>query len=361
MNLDATDVPPRSRRGVRLRHLWSGQWFHHLLVEYLRRYDARRPEGVTVDVRDPLDAAERVIRSACAKAAVMGTGAAAVNTGAALWAAQAQGLTVVVALPMAGAAVFADLVARALLHLRMTCDVASLFGVRLDPDDPADIARLYAIALGTVEPHDERDPRGLELLERLVPLGSEEASGPVGATLANETALRDVLPVVGVLASGAASWRVTRRLGEASVRYARSRRALDGAVAPLEELAPGAMDLLIEGIWFVLTADGRLDGNEATLLAHLLHLRPALVRATLLARLRDDESGWLERLREVPVAARRSFLQVLHVAAALDTEVLDTERALLERAARALEEPAPVGVADSIASHLKSSGLSPPL
>src|SRR4029079_16660177 len=143
---------------------------------------------------------------------------------------------------------------RAWIAIEMSCDVAAAFGVRFDPDDPSDLARLYVVALEDLRQARgprESDKRGRELVERLIAMHSEDASASIGSMLGNETLARDLMPVLGLFTCGATSHHVTRHLGEASVRYARGCRALSDAFAEVQKVAPDAAELLIAGVWFV--------------------------------------------------------------------------------------------------------------
>jgi hypothetical protein len=144
------------------------------------------------------------------------------------------------------------------------------------------------------------------------------------------------------------------------MRYARGRRALDDAFAEVQKVAPDATQLLIEGVWFVFTSDGTLDSHEAALLSHFVHGEARESRGALVRRMRDDETGWLARLEQMPHAARAPFMRALETAAALDTEVHDTERALLASAAQRLGEATNMDALEAMAGRFRDSGLGTP-
>ena len=97
------------------------------------------------------------------------------------------------------------------------------------------------------------------------------------------------------------------------------------------------LDLLLEGLWFIFTADGKLSPEEAAFLAHMLQQLDPLRRRATIARFVEDELDWTLRIgQEVPERMRDAFLHVLEVAAAVDKEVGLPERKILRRAAHAL-------------------------
>jgi hypothetical protein len=333
------------------------------MVVKLRAHEAKHPPEAMTLASEPASDAERIIRKTALQSAVLGTGAAAVTTTASVWTAETQGIAALLTVPAAAVAMVGDLALRAWITIEMSCDIAALFGVRFDPDDPSDLARLYAVALEAVshpdEP-DETDARGHELLEHLVPAHSEDISTSIGSMLGNETLVRNVVPVVGLFTSGVSSYYLTRHLGEASMRYARGRRALTDVFDEVEKFAPDARDLLIEGAWFVFTADGMLDAHEAAILSHFVHCRPADLRTDLLNHMRDDEAGWLERIERLPQEARQPFMRALETAAALDTELAKSEKDLLTEAARRLGTVTSLDAVESLATRFQDTGLRAP-
>jgi hypothetical protein len=339
-----------------VRRLSTGHWFHALLVESVHDYNARAAYEPVVST-EPLPAAERIIKKASVQAALLGTGAAAITTGGAFWTSQTHGVAGLVAIPAAGAAMLADLLTRARVTVRMSCEIAGLFGIRFTPEDPADLAQLQAVASESVHQPDGGDARGHDLLESLVGQHQEQLASAVGSAAVAETLVRNVIPVIGLLNSGWTSYRMTQHIGQTLLQYSRARRALEDAIGPIEQAAPQLLDLLVEGIWFMFTSDGQLNSHESAILAHLIHRRPSAVKHALLQRLHDDEAGWLERLAEVPSEQRPAFLHVLTVASAADSTVADTERALLERAARALSVSAQDGQLEELARSLRERGL----
>jgi hypothetical protein len=340
----------------RLRSLATGHWFHSQLVDTVQSYNAKAVGEPSVSA-EPLTAARRIIKKASVQAALLGTGAAAITTGGAVLTGETHGIAGLVAIPAAGAAMLADLVTRSRVTVRMSCEIAGLFGIRFNPEDPADLAQLHAVASQSVQQPEGGDSRGHDLLESLVDQHQEQLASTVGSTVVTETLVRNVIPVVGLLNSGLASYRLTEQLGHTLVHYSRARRGLEDAMAPIERDAPQLIELLIEGIWFMFTSDGQLDAHEAAILAHLLHRRASAVKHALLQRLHDDEAGWIQRLAEVPPERREAFLHVLTIASASDSDVAETERALLERAASALSVHGEDGELEELARKFRDRGL----
>ncbi|MGK3982353.1 hypothetical protein WME99_04915 [Sorangium sp. So ce136] len=214
----------------------------------------------------------------------------------------------------------------------MLCELADLFGLRFDPDEPADAWALLALTFGVAEhPQDTDDPAGVLVLsarER----GSDVARQLV-ARLAGERVARNLVPVLLVASSSITSWVVTRRLGDTARRSLRYRRALDGTLC--DEARRPLVERLFEGLWFIFTVDGRLRPEETALLAAVLRHLPASARACQNERL-ADEIAWIEGLRDVPEGARAPLPRALEIVAGGDMVASLRERKLLAHAAAAL-------------------------
>ncbi|WP_438001031.1 hypothetical protein WMF26_15950 [Sorangium sp. So ce185] len=328
--LPLTEATSGAGVGARSVHAW----LEELLSRAVRRYN-RRPRPASIAASTGVTErtqARAVIRRACVRSALAGGATGALSTGAAAATAETNGLGGLVAIPAAALALGGETVLRLLLHVQMLCELADLFGLRFDPDEPADVWALLALTFGVAEhPQDTDDPAGV-LVRSARERGSDVAK-QLAARLAGESVARNLVPVLSVASSSIASWFVTRRLGDTGRRYLRYRRALDGALCD-EALRPH-LDRLFDGLWFIFTADGRLKPEETALLAAVLRQLPASARAGLNERLADD-IAWIERLRGVPEGARAPLLCALEIAAAVDKVASLRERKLLGHAAAAL-------------------------
>jgi uncharacterized tellurite resistance protein B-like protein len=226
-----------------------------------------------------------------------------------------------------------EVVWRTAVHVRLTCDLAHLFQVRVDLDDADDLLRLYALAFGTHDEGDEKD-LGQGTLERITEAESEDVGERIGRAVVGESVMRNVLPFVGIITSAVTNYRVTQKLGDTVRRYMRYQRAMSDAIAHAELTCERSKLLLIEGMWFIFTADGLLQPEEAACLSHLLSDLTADERTAVRARFTDDEIDWMTRVqKEVPSDMRDAFLYALEVAASLDKEVSLPERKILKRVA----------------------------
>lgn len=312
-------------------------WFNRLLAWHLARRGGRLASPHS-------DAAESVqarslIRRACLKAAASGAAAGSVATFASVLTAQSDGFAAVLTVPVAATAIAVEMGFRTIVHVDLACDLADVFEVPYDFADPDELFRLYALVFNTAG-HDERsEDRGRARVHDLMSQESEEVGERLGNRVLGESVARNLLPVIGIASSAITNYLVTRKLGDTVRRYMRYRRALHDALEHATEVCKDHLDLLVEGVWFVFSADGKLSPEEVGALAHLLEKLPPAQRAVVETRFVEDELEWADRIEVLPESARDDFLHALEVCAAVDKHVGLPERKVLRRAAHHLGRP----------------------
>ncbi|HSP76929.1 MAG TPA: hypothetical protein VLQ93_00260 [Myxococcaceae bacterium] len=320
---------------LELEDFRTGHWFNRLVSLYLRHYDAHGLRRAIEAQGSGAESTEAIIHRACLEATLSGTGSAAVTTGASVYAAQSGGLAWLLALPISGLTLGGEMLLRALLHLRMACDLASAFGLSFQPDDPSDLCDLHCLAFG-IGPWKVPEAPDKDFLHQLVGSEAEEMGQAIGSRLLGESLARNALPFVSLLTSSITSWRRTRQLGDTVLRYVRRRRALEDALDSLRRHDSEAVELLLEGAWFLFISDDWLDPEEATVLTWLLRAASTDSQRRLMERFEPQDSGWLERLRSVPPRTREPLMKALRVLSASSAESSPREQRVLARAARAL-------------------------
>jgi hypothetical protein len=349
--------------GVRVeRHeKWYAGIVHRAFRRGLRKWTARRAE-----LRNAVDAvgarahAIDAIRRASLKSAAAGAVTGTVTTGAAVLTAETEGMGAFVALPVTAGAIAGEMFFRAVVHVDLACELAETYGVPFDPCDEDDLWRLHALVFGALGAPPE-DDRGKGALERLMKVGREQLADTLGRTLLGHAILLDVVPFIAVVTSSVGNYTATRRLGHTIRRFMRYERAIRDAIdrARISCVAwPACMDLLVEGLWFVFTADGALTPEEAALLAHMLRGMDPAARRALTARFVEDERDWIERIAAcVPPDSRGAFLYALEVAAALDKKIVVPERKLLLRVAESFGRSWDPGTVERLIGELAGTGV----
>jgi uncharacterized tellurite resistance protein B-like protein len=321
-----------------VRETRSQGWFTRLVGFYLRRYEARRQkiEVKVVDQERISEVARASILRACLKSAASGAAAGAISTAAALFTAETEGIGGFVAVPVAGLTIGAEMLYRSLVHLELTVRLAEIFGVHFDPRDTDDLWRLYALVFETHDKSADAADPGRALVGEVIEVEGSEVGEKIGSKVLGESVARNIIPFVGIVSSAVTNFIVTQRLGDTVRRYMRYERAIHDAFAQASEACHANLDLLVEGMWFIFTADGRLEPEETATLAHLMDKLDPLARKAVEARFVEDELDWAERIESIPEETRDQFFHALEVAACVDKEVSLPERKILRRAAHHL-------------------------
>lgn len=330
-------------------------WFARLVRHFVHRYRKAHPAGTRDKSAESPDVeARRVIARTSLLSAASGAASGAVSTGAELAASAELGLF---AIPAAMLAVGGEALLRIKLHVELTCALADMFEVEFDVDDPSDLWRLYALTFNTrsQDPNASEPDRGL--ISELTHSEEGELASELGSSILRETLLRNVIPGLSIATSAYTNYKLTHRLGDNVRRYMRYQRALhDAFMLDTAALGPSRA-LLIEGIWFVFSADGTLTPEETALLASLIDGLPAAEREALLACFTLDEQDWLGRLSGVDAAMADAFLRALEVAAAVDKQVSLPEQKILSRAAQALGTRFAIERTQSMIAEFEAEGV----
>jgi uncharacterized tellurite resistance protein B-like protein len=331
-----TAVPPFEAELAKERR--PGGWYAKLVTHYVKRNAARRAErGAASSADTPRVRANAAIRRACFKSAASGAACGMISTAATVFTAETEGVGGIIAGPIAALAIGGEMILRTVLHVGLTCELADIFDVEVDPADDADIWRLYALAFKTHEQEGESADLGRELVREVTHLEGDEIGERIGSRVLGESVMRNIVPVLGIFTSAVTNYLMTRRLGDTVRRYMRYQHALDAEGAFASVRCRAQLDLLIEGMWFIFAADGKLTPEETAFLGHMLKKVDPIARRAILARFVEDELDWTLRIaNEVPEDMRDVFMHVLEVAAAVDKEVGLPERKILRRAAHAL-------------------------
>jgi hypothetical protein len=310
-------------------------WFSRLVVLYLRH---RRSKPRTATNGNAVDLAHRAIKVACAQSAVTGASAGLVSTGATVVTAQTEGVAGLIAIPIAAAAIGSEMALRTVIHLDLICTMADIFEIEFDPEEPEDIFRLCALAFGAADHDDESSDPGKALVHELAHMETDEVGEDIGHKILGESVMRNVIPVFGVVGSAYTNWKKTQQIGDSARRFMRYQRAFRDALRRVSKTCESHFGLLVEGMWFVFIADGRLSPEESACLAKFVKTLPACDKESILARFVEDEYDWLQRVEaEVGHDLRADFMHALEVAAAVDKKVGLPERRLLRSVARRLD------------------------
>lgn len=310
----------------------SRGWFGELVQARMRRSLAERssfPWEQTYPALGVDERAERHVASAARRAALCGgLSAVGAHVGEAVTL-LTEGLAAPLCVPAVVASIAGEVVACAKVQIDLVFDLASIYGVAFDPEDTAELASIFELALrggrdGGAEPQAAGPTAEDALLARL------------GRGLL-EDAMLGLVPFVGIPFNAVSNYRATLRVGASARKSLRRRLALRDALGG--DAFRAAPALLLEGAWLLATVDGVATQEELLVVAAVAR---ALVPDTrrVLERLHAcDERRWLERVGALDDRERAALHDALCITAALRGPTRHPERCFLVRAGDALRLP----------------------
>lgn len=264
-----------------LDDLRTGDWFTKLLgfalssyhrqvnADYFRdKYPGLPPDAIA-RARVQLASRYAMIEGGLSSAAYTGLVASTIGSG---------GAASPFALPAGGASFVVDLSYTSYLQLRMAYDLAVIYGVQVDLDDPEDMWKLVRIAFA-IKSGEVGSGAAMKAVPALVrPVVKRVYSGGVlqaaktlpvvGKHLLQRNVIKFAVPVVGVPVSVATNYWTTRVAGDHAIstwrRDARILEAANRIVASTQD-----HEALVWAMWSVMSADGTHGESQRSLFHHV--------------------------------------------------------------------------------------------
>ncbi len=260
--------------------LKDGQWFLALLSKVNRAYDRnaraeyfqKKYPGLPRD-----EIADKLISVATRYAAIVG-GA----TGAAATAGQ-------IALPASGGVsavtliggIGAEMLTLGAIQMRLVLDMATVYDLGLDAEDPEDALMVFGYALGVAPV--ELVGKGLKVPVRAVTTSAvkkyvskgtlktlQSAGKRVGVKILQRTVVKYAVPIASAGIGSAYNYVTTRSIGEIAKRHMRDRGKVTEELRAIVSRRV-AYDLVVPAaVWFTAQADGRLTAKERELYKAML-------------------------------------------------------------------------------------------
>jgi tellurite resistance protein len=287
--------------------------------------------------------AQQRIRRMITRATVAGVAAAASASTAEVLSLVSDGSAAPAALPLGLVSMGAELLYTTALQIDLAFDLASIYGVPYQHDDIGEISTLLAVALGVElmgEPtrHDKPAPDGETKPWRVVrQMQRDDFAHEVGVQLLQQSVLRNVVPIAGVLVSAIWNQIVLRRFARSVHAAARQRLAIVVACRNVKLGDSITARYILDGAWLLATADGAIGHHEALALSILIDSLPLPERiAVHEASFPDDEEEWFTRMARFDPNMQDVLLEVLALIAAADGKLNTAERRFLRRLGNAL-------------------------
>jgi uncharacterized protein (DUF697 family) len=311
--------------------LESGTWFQNF-IKFALRTHAKNANAAFFKSKYPglpPDAiAEVLITSAKRYAALEGGVSAAAYSAAIASTIGSLGGSSPLTIPAALAAFAVDLSFTTALQLRLAHDLAVIYGVPVDLEDPEDVWELVLVAFGVKAAELGREavakaaPEavrvGVKAVLRGPVLESLKRLPLVGKYILQRRLIQFAIPLVGIPLNAGMNWWTTSSISKRAKAIYRDKASIHEAA---EKVIADDVDsmLVLRTMWWIVQADGKVTDGEARLLRTTLTMvRESGADGTALAAFESminiDAAGLLTTIAAIPD--------------------LDTKRALYESACR---------------------------
>jgi tellurite resistance protein len=287
--------------------------------------------------------AARRIRRMLTRATLAGVVAGAGASAAELLSIGSEGVAAAAAVPLGIVSVGAEMLYITALEIDLAFDLATIYNVPFERDAVGEIATMLGLALGVgmseepsvhdrqVAPGETKPWRVLRQMQR------GDFSKRVSKAVVQQSVLRNVVPVAGVVVGAVWNQIVLRRFARAVHTAMRQRVMIVRAFEEVKLDDAASARIVLDGAWLLATADGAIGHREALALSTLIRSLglPDRIAASE-PSVAEDEEAWFDRLRELDPKAHGVLLDVLALVASTDGEFTTAERRFLRRVAKAL-------------------------
>ena len=316
----------------------SGGWFerflHHCVETYAKKvnaqYFADRYPGLPPDV-----VVSRQITLAKRYAALEGGLSGGAYSTAVAFTLGSGGGASPVAGPAALASFTVDLLFTTQLQFRLAYDMAVLYGVPIDVDDPEDLVDLMKVAFGVkagalaqeallkVAPEAVR--QGTRAVFKGALLKFLQGLPVIGKHLLQRNLVKFAIPFVSIPLSAGMNYLWTAAIADRARDVFRNRAALHEEARNLVASGDRHM-LLLKTVWFIAKADGKYSEGEAMLLRSITtqlaaHGESEEVLTEFAATVNLDLASLATDIEPLEQAEREQLFHAAVVAAAVDREV----------------------------------------
>jgi tellurite resistance protein len=356
-------------RELKRREDEAGSWMQRFIYREIEQRTVTRGPTYWDKLFPGLSSEERAqrrIRRMLTRGTVAGVAAAAGASSAEVLSLVSEGVGTVAAVPLGLVSVGAEMVYTTALQIDLAFDLASIYGVPFAHDDVGEISTLLALALGVdlvSEPsrHDKPAALGETKPWRVMRQMQRDDFGQrVGREVVQQSVLRNVIPVVGVLVSAAWNQIVLRRFASQVHTAVRQRLAILRAFRDVRLGEQRTARTILDGAWLLATCDGEIVHQEALALATLIDSLTLPERIAVHdASFPDDEEDWFARLGELEPAAQGVLVEVLALVASSDGVFTTPELRFLRRVARALDRKVDLAAIGRLVASMRAGEPAP--
>jgi len=313
---------------------WFVRFLHHCIETYAKKVDAQYFKDKYPGL-PPAVIVERQIALAKNYAAIEGGLSGAAYSAAVVTTIGSGGGSSPITLPAAALSFTADLFFTTQLQFRLAYDMAVLYGVPIDVDDPEDLVDLLKVAFG-IKAGELAQQAVSKLAPQAVKAGVKgvfkgavlefmKALPVVGKYLLQKNIVKFAIPVVNVPLSAGMNYWWTHAIAKRARSIYHGQAALNEEaiklVASVEDHA-----LLLRTVWFIANSDGKYAEGEAILMRCIAkqlaaHGESDEVLKEIEGTINLDAAALAADIKAMPEAAREHLFHAAVIGAAADREV----------------------------------------
>lgn len=335
----------------------SGNWFvrflHHALHSYAKKVDAEYfrkkypglPPDLVVERQTTLAKRYATIEGGLSAGAYSAAVAATIGSGGG-----ASPLT----LPGAALSFVADMTFTTQLQLQLAYDMAVLYRVPLNLEDPADLYDLLLVALGVKAAGAVQGAVGKLAPDVVRGFVKKAAAGPtlkllqalpvIGKYLLQRNIIKFAIPAINIPLVMGMNYLGTRGVASRAQKVFRARAAVHEQAVKIASELDEHPSLLMRTLWFIVQADGKHAEGEADLLRHVVKSFAEKsdvsdIVEELEATINLDRAALFAEIKALPLETRLQLLRAAIVGAAVDGEVHRKELDALRELSRECDLP----------------------
>ena len=319
----------------------SGQWFISLLAKIAKTYDQnvraeyfqKKYPGLPPD-----EVADILIGVTVKYATIAGGVAGAAVTANQIAALSTAGATVAL---MAGS-IGAEMIYLARIQMRLVLDIAVLYDLQLNADDPEDILMVFGYAIGVVP--TELAGKGLQ---KAAAVGTQQAikkyvskgtlktiqtfGKRIGMKILQRSIIKYAVPIVSSAVGSTYNYYTTKTIGQISKAHLKNRGKVTEELRSLISRRNKYHIVFPAAVLFMAHADGKYVAKEKEFyMAVLSRLNLDEYEQEEFQKLLASQENILEAILEIEeTAIRENLLKVMALMAVYDGELASEEKELL--------------------------------
>ena len=323
----------------------SGEWFLKLLTQVVRSYEKnaraeyflQKYPGLPAD-----DIADKLIETACRYAGIAGAVTGVVVTANQIALLGSAGMTIAL---FAGS-IGAELIYLTRLQIRLALDLAAVYDLQLDPDDPEDILMIFGYAMG-IAPH-ELISKGLQTaastgtrnairthISKSTLKAVQDFARQLGFKILQRDIIKFTVPVASAAVGSSYNYITTRSIGKLAKKQF-------GSGAGTEELRMlvsrrYTYDLIFPAaVMYMANVDGEYHPTEKILYRQMISRMSFDGHdPQVFNQLIKDENSIMQAVGKIEeTEAAELLLELLTLMAIYDGKLTDQEEQFLQKVAR---------------------------